>query len=179
MDLFLPIKENRDFRRMYARGKSYVSPALVTYVMRNRTGSLRVGITTSKKVGNAVKRSRSRRVIREAFRMCACRVKPGYDFVFVARGKTPFVKSTDLFKSMEKQLRDLSSISVLSRFVGMLTDSRSFLSYPRHEYFRRILCRVIGGWVEDGQAPADYALLGSMVQDICYNNVAKFIGIEG
>ena len=68
--------------------------------------SLRVGITTSKKVGNAVKRSRSRRVIREAFRMCALRVKPGYDFVFVARGKTPFVKSTDLFKSMEKQLRD-------------------------------------------------------------------------
>lgn len=85
----------------------------------------------------------------------------------------------DHLDGMEKQLRDLSSISVLSRFVGMLTDSRSFLSYPRHEYFRRILCRVIGGWVEDGQAPADYALLGSMVQDICYNNVAKFIGIEG
>ena len=61
----------------------------------------------------------------------------------------------------------------------MLTDSRSFLSYPRHEYFRRILCRVIGGWVADGQAPADYELLGSMVQDICYNNVAKFIGIQG
>ena len=85
----------------------------------------------------------------------------------------------DHLDGMEKQLRDLSSISVLSRFVGMLTDSRSFLSYPRHEYFRRILCRVIGGWVADGQAPADYALLGSMVQDICYNNVEKFIGIEG
>ena len=68
---------------------------------------------------------------------------------------------------------------MLSRFVGMLTDSRSFLSYPRHEYFRRILCRVIGGWVEDGQAPADYELLGRLVQDICFNNVAEFIGIEG
>ena len=64
-------------------------------------------------------------------------------------------------------------------FVGMLTDSRSFLSYPRHEYFRRSLCRVIGGWVADGQAPADYELLGAMVQDICYNNVEKFIGIQG
>ena len=106
MDLYLPIKDNRDFRRMYARGKSYVSPALVTYVMRNRSGSLRVGITTSKKVGNAVKRSRSRRVIREAFRVSAGRVKPGYDFVFVARRKTPFVKSTDLSRVMEKHLRD-------------------------------------------------------------------------
>ena len=106
MDLFLPIKENRDFRRIYARGMSYVSPALVTYVTRNRSGSLRVGITTSKKVGNAVKRSRSRRVIREAFRVCAPRVRPGYDFIFVARGRTPFVKSTDLGRVMEKQLRE-------------------------------------------------------------------------
>ena len=55
----------------------------------------------------------------------------------------------------------------------------SFLSYPRHEYFRRILCRVIGGWVADGQAPADYELLGAMVQDICFHNVANFIGIQG
>ena len=80
---------------------------------------------------------------------------------------------------MEKQLCALSDIGVLSRFVGMLTDSRSFLSYPRHEYFRRILCRVIGGWVEDGQAPADYDLLGRMVEDISYHNAVQFIGLEG
>ena len=85
----------------------------------------------------------------------------------------------DHLDGMEKQLHDLANIGVLSRFVGMLTDSRSFLSYPRHEYFRRILCRVIGDWVEDGQAPADYDLLGGMVEDICYNNVARYIGIEG
>ena len=85
----------------------------------------------------------------------------------------------DHLDGMEKQLRDLANIGVLSRFVGMLTDSRSFLSYPRHEYFRRILCRVIGGWVADGQAPADYELLGAMVQDICFHNVANFIGIQG
>ena len=85
----------------------------------------------------------------------------------------------DHLDGMEQQLHALASIGVLSRFVGMLTDSRSFLSYPRHEYFRRILCRVIGGWVADGQAPADYDLLGGMVEDICYNNVARFIGIEG
>ena len=85
----------------------------------------------------------------------------------------------DHLDGMAKQLRDLANIGVLSRFVGMLTDSRSFLSYPRHEYFRRILCRVIGGWVADGQAPADYELLGAMVQDICFHNVANFIGIQG
>ena len=85
----------------------------------------------------------------------------------------------DHFDGMVGQIHSLANIGVLSRFVGMLTDSRSFLSYPRHEYFRRILCRVIGGWVADGMAPADYALLGKMVEDICYNNVARYIGIEG
>ncbi len=85
----------------------------------------------------------------------------------------------DHLDGMETQMRALANIGVLSRFVGMLTDSRSFLSYPRHEYFRRILCRVIGGWVADGQAPADYDLLGGMVEDICYNNAARYIGIEG
>ena len=106
MDIFVPICENRDFRRIYARGKSYVSPVVVTYVLKNRTRSLRVGITTSKKTGNAVKRSRSRRVIREAFRTMAPRVKPGFDLVFVARARTPQVKSTDVARAMEKQLRE-------------------------------------------------------------------------
>ena len=96
MDVIVPLTDNRDFRRLYTRGKSMVSPALVTYVRKNRGEGVRVGITTSKKVGNAVKRSRCRRVIRAAFRSLYPRVAPGYDFVFVARGRTPFLKSTQI-----------------------------------------------------------------------------------
>lgn len=79
---------------------------------------------------------------------------------------------------MEDQMRTLANLGLLSRFVGMLTDSRSFLSYPRHEYFRRILCNLIGGWVENGEVPEDYSLLGKMVQDISFNNAAGYFGIE-
>ena len=64
--------------------------------------------------------------------------------------------------------------SVLGRYVGMLTDSRSFLSYPRHEYFRRILCNYIGGLVENGVLPWDEALLGNMVKNISYKNACDF-----
>jgi ribonuclease P protein component len=106
MDLYSPIKENKDFRRIYARGKSFVSPVIVTYVLKNRSKDVRIGITTSKKTGNAVKRNRSRRVIREAFRVLAPKVQPGYDFIFVARGKTPFVKSTDICRAMTQQLKN-------------------------------------------------------------------------
>ena len=89
------------------------------------------------------------------------------------------VSFNDSVRGIERQLDEAIENGLLGSFVGMLTDSRSFLSYPRHEYFRRILCRVIGGWVADGQAPADYELLGAMVQDICFHNVANFIGIQG
>nr|WP_319489592.1 ribonuclease P protein component [uncultured Caproiciproducens sp.] len=106
MDLFIPITANNDFRRIYARGKSYVSPVVVTYVSKNRSRNVRIGITTSKKIGNAVKRNRSRRVIREAFRALVPGIAPGYDFIFVARGKTPFVKSTDIRRAMLLQLKD-------------------------------------------------------------------------
>lgn len=75
---------------------------------------------------------------------------------------------------MERQLQQLSQLGLLSQFVGMLTDSRSFLSYTRHEYFRRILCEMIGGWVERGEAPNDLNLLGNMVKDICYNNAKRY-----
>lgn len=105
MTNFEPIKENRDFQRAYARGKFYVSPVLVSYVIKNRKKTLRIGITTSKKTGNAVKRSRSRRVIRESFRTLADRVKPGYDLIFVARAKTPFVKCGEVCRAMEQQLK--------------------------------------------------------------------------
>jgi glucuronate isomerase len=67
---------------------------------------------------------------------------------------------------------------MLGRFVGMLTDSRSFMSYTRHEYFRRILCNLIGEWVENGEAPDDMELLGKMVKDISYNNAKNYFGIE-
>ena len=73
-----------------------------------------------------------------------------------------------------RQLNALSNMGLLSRFVGMLTDSRSFLSFPRHEYFRRILCDLIGTEVEEGELPNDIEWLGKMVQDICYNNTVNY-----
>jgi glucuronate isomerase len=78
---------------------------------------------------------------------------------------------------MQKQMNALSSLGLLSRFVGMLTDSRSFLSYPRHEYFRRILCNLIGNDVENGEIPADMELLGEMVENICFNNAQNYFRI--
>ncbi|MFY0598332.1 MAG: glucuronate isomerase [Cyclobacteriaceae bacterium] len=75
---------------------------------------------------------------------------------------------------MEKQLNTLSNMGLLRRFVGMLTDSRSFLSMTRHEYFRRILCNLLGNDVEKGELPHDMKLLGSMVEDICYNNAKRY-----
>ncbi len=75
---------------------------------------------------------------------------------------------------MEKQINALSNLGLLSRFVGMLTDSRSFLSYPRHEYFRRILCNILGNDLEAGLIPPDITLLGKMVEDICFNNAKNY-----
>lgn len=77
---------------------------------------------------------------------------------------------------MQRQMTALANLGLLSRFVGMLTDSRSFLSYTRHEYFRRILCNMIGEWVEKGEAPDDMVLLGKMVEDICFNNAKNYFG---
>ena len=79
---------------------------------------------------------------------------------------------------IEHQLNALSNSGLLSRFVGMLTDSRSFLSYPRHEYFRRILCNLLGKDVERGELPDDLNLLGAMVKDICYYNAKRYFGFE-
>ncbi|SNR34849.1 glucuronate isomerase [Hymenobacter mucosus] len=77
---------------------------------------------------------------------------------------------------MEKQINALSNMGLLSRFVGMLTDSRSFLSYPRHEYFRRVLCNLFGNDVENGELPEDLELLGGIVQNICYGNAKEYFG---
>ena len=79
---------------------------------------------------------------------------------------------------MEKQINALSCTGLLSRFVGMLTDSRSFLSYPRHEYFRRILCNIIAKDVENGELPNDIELLGHIIEDISFNNAVKYTGIN-
>jgi glucuronate isomerase len=79
---------------------------------------------------------------------------------------------------MEEHIRALSNMGLLARFVGMLTDSRSFLSYPRHEYFRRILCNILGNDIETGLLPADTALLGKMVEDICFNNAKNYFPME-
>lgn len=79
---------------------------------------------------------------------------------------------------MEDQMRTLANMGLLSRFVGMLTDSRSFLSYPRHEYFRRILCNLLGNDVEAGILPNDMPLLGKMVEDICFNNAKVYFPME-
>ena len=84
----------------------------------------------------------------------------------------------DQKEAMEWQLNALSSLGLLSKFVGMLTDSRSFLSYPRHEYFRRLLCKLIGEDVEAGLIPADHAELTKLVSDISYANAAGYFGLE-
>jgi glucuronate isomerase len=79
---------------------------------------------------------------------------------------------------MEKQIDTLSNMGLLSRFIGMVTDSRSFLSFPRHEYFRRVLCNLLGNDISKGELPNDVKLIGTMVQDICYNNVKNYFEFE-
>ncbi len=79
-------------------------------------------------------------------------------------------------QGMIDQLTSLANLGNLSGFIGMLTDSRSFLSYTRHEYFRRILCNLLGTWVENGEYPCDYEMLSEIVEDICYNNAYNYFG---
>lgn len=102
------LNQNSDFRRLYYRGKSLSSPELVTYALKNRLGKNRIGITVSKKIGNAVTRNRARRVIAAAFRMQGDKIPQGYDICFVARTKTPFCKSQRIEAIMEKQLSSLT-----------------------------------------------------------------------
>ena len=104
------LNQNKDFLRLYGRGKSRVDAGLVTYVCKNRMGTCRIGITTSKKIGNAVARSRARRVIREAYRQIAPMIAGHYDIVFVARTRTTRIKSTDLARVMAEQLTQLGLI---------------------------------------------------------------------
>ena len=95
------------------------------------------------------------------------------------RGKIQFGSGwwfLDQKDGMEKQINALSNMGLLSAFVGMLTDSRSFVSYPRHEYFRRILCNIFGNEVENGELPNDIEWVGQIIQDICYRNAERYFG---
>jgi glucuronate isomerase len=118
-------------------------------------------------------------------------VNPSANFVFGAMagnfadgsmpGKMQFGSSwwfLDQKEGMEWQINALSNLGLLSRFIGMLTDSRSFMSFPRHEYFRRTLCNLIGRDMESGEIPADYELVGSMVRNICYANAKAYLGLK-
>ncbi len=84
----------------------------------------------------------------------------------------------DHFKGMTDQMTSLANLGCFGNFIGMLTDSRSFLSYTRHDYFRRILCRLIGGWVEEGMYPNDQKALESIIKDICFNNAVNYFGFK-
>jgi len=97
------------------------------------------------------------------------------------RGKVQFGPAwwfNDHKEGMENQINSLSNAGLLSCFTGMVTDSRSFLSYPRHEYFRRVLCNVLGNDLENGEIPDDIDLVGNMVRDICYRNAAEYFDIS-
>ena len=109
------LNHNGDFRRIYSKGSSYANPALVMYFMKNRAGICRIGITSSKKIGNAVERNKSRRLVRAAFRniykeyysdLC------GIDFIFVCRVKTRYKKSTEIEKIMLSQLKEAGILKV-------------------------------------------------------------------
>ena len=102
---FNSIRDNRIFRRLYAKGKVFVGKTLVTYVAFTKGEDIFVGITAGKKVGNAVLRNRSRRVIRESFRAVLPDIKKGVNLVFVARGKTPYVKSYVVLEEMREHLK--------------------------------------------------------------------------
>ncbi|MFS0788934.1 glucuronate isomerase [Shouchella sp. 1P09AA] len=96
------------------------------------------------------------------------------------RGKVQFGTAwwfNDQIDGMEYQMKVLANVGLISTFIGMLTDSRSFLSFPRHDYFRRILCNVIGTWVEEGKAPKDFDLLGTYVKNISYYNAKNYFNL--
>lgn len=104
------ITSNRDYQRIYRIGKSMVSPSLVTYAIKTKNNNLRIGITTSKKVGKAVRRNRSRRVIRAAFYNIKADMNAPYDVIFVARTRTAFLKSHEIESVMREHLKKLGVI---------------------------------------------------------------------
>ena len=111
MKKYESLNRNQDFRRVYSKGKYISSPLLVTYILKNRCKSIRLGITTSKKIGNAVKRNRARRVLRAAYSSICEKLTGKFDIVFVARKSTFSIKSYDVLKEMSYQLRKLGVLN--------------------------------------------------------------------
>lgn len=110
------LKENRDFRRAYNRGKSYVSPYIVVYVNKNRLNNIRLGITAGKKIGKAVSRNRAKRVITAAFSSVLPEINAGQDFVIVARTRILDVKSTDVAVSLHKLLKTAGALKSVEHY---------------------------------------------------------------
>ena len=102
------LNKNKNFKYIYNRGKNVVSPILVTYIVKNKLGINRIGITTSKKIGNAVERNRARRIIKVAYRNWCTQIKTGYDLVFVARNKTVKSNSNQIYNVMKQHLSQLN-----------------------------------------------------------------------
>ena len=116
MDILVPLTENHEYKRVYARGKSAVRPALVLYCLRNKkVKQARVGITASKKIGNAVKRNRARRLLRESIRALYPQLKPGYDLVLVSRGRTPFANYQIVSSQLKSALEELGVLVALPK----------------------------------------------------------------
>ena len=111
MQKTIALTENRDFVRLYKKGRSYVAPGLVIYISKNRLGINRLGITTGRKLGKAVRRNRAKRIIREAYRNLEPQTRAGYDFVFVSRVRTLSMKSDEVQSIMSRML---SGAGVLS-----------------------------------------------------------------
>ncbi|MBQ8029325.1 MAG: ribonuclease P protein component [Clostridia bacterium] len=112
MQRYVSLNQNKDFLRLYYRGKSCAKPSVVVYAAKNRAGVCRIGITTSKKIGNAVERNRSRRIIKAAWQNVFRdnQIKGNWDFVFVARNKTKFQKSTVVANAIADSLKELGII---------------------------------------------------------------------
>jgi glucuronate isomerase len=125
-------------------------------------------------------------------KMVVYNLNPADDYIFASlignfqdgsvAGKVQFGSAwwfLDQKDGIEMQMNALSNCGLLARFVGMVTDSRSFMSYPRHEYFRRVLCNLLGGEMERGELPNDEELVGSMIRNICFDNAAKYFALPG
>ena len=125
MDIIVPLTENYEFKRVYARGKSAVRPTVVVYCMRKNGPAPRVGITASKKIGNAVKRNRARRLLRESTRELYPQMKSGYDLVLVSRGKTPFVNCKTVLTELASALEELGVLVSAPQNKGKQASSKN------------------------------------------------------
>lgn len=102
-----PLTLNKEYRRAYYRGSAFSTPVVVVYILKNRKGANRLGLTASKKTGGAVERNRSRRIMKEAYRLSEQSLPVGYDFVLVARAKTAMAKTPDIMRALEKAVAKL------------------------------------------------------------------------